>query len=173
MTLAQHSKATARWGTPEDIVERARRVMGGIDLDPCSESKFQTTVKAVRYYSLTERGEDGLLLPWNGRVFVNPPGGMIRSFWERGLSQPVEQLIWIGFSMEQLGQLADASAHPSDFSICFLRKRISFQRHDDYEGTPSHANFVSGVNVDHATFVREFGPLGKIQAGPLSTVSRK
>jgi hypothetical protein len=175
---AQHSNATHRWGTAEYIVEAIRRVMGGIDLDVCSEAMFNEVVKATRYYSLTERGEDGLVLPWFGRVLLNPPGeekgkkrqSYVRKFWERLLSQPdVEQACYIGFSNEQLGILADATAHPSDFSICYLRNRIPFNRHDRPigKGSPSHANFISGINVDHAAFVREFGDLGKVQRGPL------
>ncbi len=85
------------------------------------------------------------------------------------LEEPIDQCIYVGFTMEQLGILADAPAHPSDFSICYLRKRIPFNRHDrpEGEGSPSHSNFVTGLNVDHGAFVREFGELGKIQKGPL------
>lgn len=177
----RHSNETHRWGTPEDIVERARRTMGGIDLDPCSEEKFNRIVQAVQYYSLLERGEDGLVLPWRGRILLNPPGeekgkprqNYVRRFWERALSEPIDQCIYIGFSMEQLGILADASAHPSDFSICYLRNRIPFVRHDREPGEgdrPAHANFVCGINVDHALFTKEFSRLGKVQAGPLVRV---
>lgn len=171
----QHLAVTNRWGTPEDIIERARRCMGGITLDPCSEERFNEVVKAEQYYSLLERGEDGLVLPWHGKVLLNPPGdtrkgrlGLVRKFWEKMLTEEIEQCVYIGFSMEQLGQLADASAHPSDFSICYLRQRIHFNRHDNKNGSPSHSNFVAGVSVDHAAFVREFGELGKIQKGPLA-----
>jgi hypothetical protein len=72
--------------------------------------------------------------------------------------------------MEQLGLLADASAHPSDFSICYLRPRIHFNRHDGDNSTPTHANFVTGINVSHAAFLEEFGKLGKVQAGPLAVM---
>lgn len=162
---ARHSKATKRWGTSPDIVEACRRVMGRIDLDPCSEDYFQEVVRAGRHYSLLERGEDALVLPWFGRVFCNPPGGLISEFWNRALTQPCDQLMWVGFSVEQLCVLADESAHPTDFSICYLRKRIPFKRHDGYQGSPSHGNYVVGINVDHSAFATEFGPLGKVQRG--------
>jgi len=150
--------------------------MGSIDLDPCSEAFFNATVKATTYYSFLERGEDGLVLPWYGNVFLNPPGEekgkkrmkYVPRFWERLLTQPdVKQGIYIGFTNEQLGILADAIAHPSDFSICFLRTRIPFDPHTGEASSPAHANFVTGVNVDHDAFVKEFGPLGKVQKGPL------
>jgi hypothetical protein len=160
--------------------------MGKITFDPCSESLFNKVVQADVYYSFLERGEDGLKLPWRQatwnldvvNVLLNPPGeekgkkrvGYVRKFWEKMLVEPIDQCVYIGFSNEQLGILADASAHPSDFSICYLRNRIPFNRHDrpEGEGSPSHANFAVGVNVDHEAFVREFGPLGKIQKGPLA-----
>ncbi len=176
MSGAKHSHLSNRWGTPEDIVERCRRVMGSITLDPCSEELFNKTVKAETYYSFTERGEDGLLLPWFGNVFLNPPGevkgkkrvGYVRKFWERLLTQPdVVQGCYIGFTNEQLGILADASAHPSDFSICYLRNRIPFDAHTGDKSQPAHANFISAIGVNHEAFIREFADLGKVQKGPL------
>lgn len=170
-----HSNKTHRWGTPSFIVERCRRVMGGITLDPCSESKFNETIKADQYYSFLERGEDGLVLPWFGKVLLNPPGeekgkkrqNYVKRFWDRLLTEPIEQAIYIGFTMEQLGILADAKAHPTDFSILYARKRIPFDRHDGGGKNPAHANFIVGLNVDHALFTKEFADLGKIQKGPL------
>ncbi len=175
----KHSKGTVRWGTPngkpedgEDIVDRCRRVMGAIDFDPCSEERFNAVVKATRYYSLLERGEDALLLPWEGRTMCNHPGGLTKKFWRKLFQSPdVTQCMWIGFSNEQLGILASEEYHPSDFSICYHRKRVPFNRHDaqpDDDNNPAHANYTCGVGVDHNAFVREFGPLGKIQAGPLA-----
>lgn len=177
-----HSQETNRWGTPEDIVERARRSMGAIDLDPCSEEQFNAIVRATQYYSLLERGEDGLALPWRGRVLLNPPGEekgkkrgkFVRRFWEKMLSEDIDMCVYIGFSMEQLGVLADATLHPSDFSICYVRHRIPFVKSNkkpDEKDRPSHANFIVGVNVPHDAFVREFGELGKIQAGPHARIN--
>lgn len=165
---ARHSKATPRWGTPEDLVARARRVMRGIDLDPCSSDFFQKTVQATRHYSLDDRGEDGLVLPWSGRVFCNPPGGLVREFWQRAMSQPVDMMLWVGFSVEQLCLLADEEYHPSDFSWCILRKRISFYRHDGYEGSPGHGNYVAGVGIPGPDFEEVFGELGRVQHGRLA-----
>lgn len=140
--------------------------MGSIDLDPCSEAKFEQVVRAARSYSLLDRGEDGLLLPWAGHVFCNPPGGTVAAFWCRAFAQSaVEQMFWVGFSVEQLCLLADEQVHPLDFSTCILRKRIPFERHDGYQGSPSHGNYVTLVNGSADTFEREFAPLGKVVHG--------
>jgi hypothetical protein len=171
-TNAQHSKEEIRWGTPIDIVERARKVMGTIDLDPCSSVDFNRVVNADNFYSLDDRGEDGLVLPWWGNVFVNPPGGLVKQFWRKAFSRDNScnkypptawnQMIWVGFSVEQLALLADEEYHPMDFSFCILRKRLKFTRHDGYSGSPSHANYVCGVNVHHQSFAERFSPLGRV-----------
>lgn len=162
---ARHSHETVRWGTPTDLVERARRALGGIDLDPCSSSYFNETVKATRYYSLDERGEDGLVLPWEGRVLVNPPGGTtVRGFWQKA-ARHKEPLIWIGFSLEQLALLADEPYHPMDWTTCIPRKRVRFYRHDGYSGSPSHSNYISAINVERSAFLEAFSDLGRIFLG--------
>lgn len=171
---ARHSKEEVRWGTPADIVERARRVMGSIDLDPCSSISFNSIVKATEFYSLDDFGQDGLKLPWKGNVFLNPPGGSVKEFWRKSFELDVtcnkwpqtswNKLFWVGFSVEQLALLADERHHPMDHEFCFciLRKRIRFTRHDGYSGSPSHANYVTAIGVDPADFAREFRDLGRV-----------
>jgi hypothetical protein len=57
------------WRTPPPIVELVHR-LGPIDLDPCGHP--ESVVGARRQY-LLERGEDGLVLPWAGFYYCNPP----------------------------------------------------------------------------------------------------
>lgn len=159
---ALHSAVTPKWGSPADIVERARFVMGSIDLDPCSSDSFNEVVQAEIHYSLDDRGEDGLALGWSGRVFCNPPGGLVRQFWQKAMNEPITQMIWVGFSVEQLALLANEQYHPMDFSFCILRKRLHFTRHDGYSGSPSHSNYLTGYKVDHAKFTEAFSSLGRV-----------
>lgn len=138
----QHSAESVRWGTPAEWIDREREVFDGpIHFDPCSESEFNETVGALRYLSLEEHGENGLELPWYVpglvdyipnvlNVHENPPGGLIREFWRKTLTEPsVKQCVWTGFAMNQLNLLADEVAHPTDFSIVYLRSRIPFVPH--------------------------------------------
>lgn len=59
--------------SPLSWVAAARQTMGGIDLDPASCRQANAEVQATHYY--TER-DDGLVQPWFGRVWLNPPYGM-------------------------------------------------------------------------------------------------
>lgn len=126
---ARHSMDSPEWYTPSPIVEAAREVMGGIDLDPASHEEANRTVKATEFFT---EADNGLRLGWHGRIFLNPPGGLVAEFWrflieEHHLGR-VQQAVWIGYSLEQLQtlQCAKAFTTPLDFPICITAKRIAF-----------------------------------------------
>lgn len=174
-----HSAETTRWGTPDgdpskghDIISRERRVMGRIGFDPCSETKFNVVVKADKFLSWEERGEDGLVLPWEDLCHVNPPGKLVVEFWDKMFKEihvgRVTQAIWVGFAMNQLNLLVDCQFHPSDFLLCYVRKRIPFNRHDKTAETvdrPSQNNYIVGIGVDPVKFHAEFDSIGKVVEG--------
>lgn len=56
--------------TPVDVVEDARDIMGGIDLDPFSNPIAQKWVAAKTHYT---KAQNGLVRPWKGRCWFNPP----------------------------------------------------------------------------------------------------
>lgn len=57
--------ATDTWLTPPDLI----RALGTFDLDPCTPPTMPWETAKMRY---TE-ADDGLVQPWEGRVFLNPP----------------------------------------------------------------------------------------------------
>jgi ParB family chromosome partitioning protein len=69
-TQTRSQEAGDSWGTPPEWIDLARRVMGGIDVDPASNAHAQKTVKAGRYFTTKD---DGLAKKWKGRVWLNPP----------------------------------------------------------------------------------------------------
>jgi phage N-6-adenine-methyltransferase len=71
-TVTRRTTLTGRegWYTPALYIAAVIEVMGGIDLDPASSEAAQQTVGAFQFFTLAD---DGLLHPWSGRVFLNPP----------------------------------------------------------------------------------------------------
>jgi hypothetical protein len=177
---ALHSKASPKWGTPATIATRARVALGGsIDLDPATSERFNTVIQASRI--LTEQ-DNGLVAEWRATdpfgllkydpisVFLNPPGGLVRDFWKRLIHElaagVVSRAIWIGFSVEQLCILQDEELYPLDFSSVILRKRLAFTKEDgESGGSPSHGNYITGLNINGEIFSTLFGDLGRVIHG--------
>jgi hypothetical protein len=73
----------------ELIEARAFAGVDDFDLDPCGSplrAEFLLKSTAKKHYML-ERGQDGLSLPWFGRVFVNPPFSDIEPWIEKAFSE--------------------------------------------------------------------------------------
>lgn len=73
--LAESNARRNEWGTPVEIIEAVREVLGQIDCDPATHAAAQLRIRAISYYTAAE---NGLGRQWLGRVFLNPP-------YERGL----------------------------------------------------------------------------------------
>jgi hypothetical protein len=164
--IVQHSSKTNEHYTPIHVVDRARSLLGGIDLDPASCAEANMRISATRIY--TEK-EDGLRQPWSGRVFLNPPGGkmhLIDGHWQQmprdangkqngpGTSSmvvwwdnlvrqwandPLSSAVFVGFTLEILrSSQADWVASPVQrFPRCYPSQRLKFG------GTsPTHANII-------------------------------
>ena len=70
---ANYSSETNEWYTPADYMQTVRGFLGEVDLDPASNTTANETVQAKEIYA---ESDNGLVQPWNGRVFVNPPYGI-------------------------------------------------------------------------------------------------
>lgn len=128
------SSDSPEWYTPEAIIERVVRVFGEIDLDPCADSS--RSVPAKRYYT---QKENGLILPWAGRVYMNPPyGDDIQAWVEKLCSEPVTEAI----------ALVPARTDTAWFNlfvdspVCFIRGRLKFSGHDNSAPFPSAVFYI-------------------------------
>ena len=117
-----HEKNLAdHWITPSALLSR----LGEFDLDPCACELGQPWPTASRMYTLP--AENGLLLPWFGRVWLNPPYGRETSKWIERMALHRNGLMLIfarteTVTFQRLWQYADA--------IFFPKGRIQFFRYD-------------------------------------------
>ena len=88
MNRALLSSNLEHYLTPPSFLDLVVQVMGGIDLDPASNRASQ--VPADRSCYVGE--EDGLLAPWHGRIFANPPYGSKIPLWCARIHQVMRQL---------------------------------------------------------------------------------
>ena len=121
-------------------VNAARRVMGGIDLDPATTLEANLGINADVFY---DPYDDGLYQSWVGRVWLNPPYGRgITIRWIRKLVNEyacgnVEQAVLL------INNTTDRKWFRPlwDHSICFVYKRISFIDPIYGKGSqPTHGN---------------------------------
>lgn len=109
------------WLTPPHIIES----LGSFDLDPCSPADRRPWDTAGRHYGVQD---NGLALPWSGRVWLNPPYGRETGKWLARLADHgngvalvfarTETAVWFNHIWRQ----ADA--------ILFLRGRLHFYHLD-------------------------------------------
>lgn len=71
MTEFYQQSASVEWYTPAPIVAAVVAALGAVDCDPCSNAP-PYNVPATEHYTAVE---NGLLQPWYGRIFMNPPYG--------------------------------------------------------------------------------------------------
>ena len=88
-------------------------------------------MKATRFY---DERLNGLIQPWGGRMFINPPGDRkghnVTAFWRRLIEHyaagSVDSAVWVGFSFEQLTYLQNQAMHPLQFVTLIPTSRIDF-----------------------------------------------
>lgn len=124
------------WYTPVQIVDAARCVMGGIDLDPASSELANQNVLADRFYTIAD---DGLQLDWRAdRVWLNPP-------YARGVIDNWIDKLFYEVARGHIGQWMCLVNNATDTrwaqrllsgssAVCFLRGRVRFETPDGADG---------------------------------------
>lgn len=151
------------WFTPAEYVDRARRVLGEIDLDPASCETAQETVKAWEYFT---KGNDGLTQEWRGRVWLNPPYSQpeIAQFVDKLIAEVdsgrVSSAILLTNSATDTAWFHKAMNASSAF--CLTRGRIKFvsPHNEGTQPTMGQTFFYFGEN--HDLFAAEFSEVGGV-----------
>lgn len=116
---------SVEWYTPPGIIERIGLTY---DLDPCSPEGGLPWIPAKRTISLPD---DGLISPWSGRVWLNPPYGPPVGDWMRRLAEHGDGIALV-FARTDTAWWHDAIPHAH--LVCFIEGRLTFVNADREPG---------------------------------------
>jgi hypothetical protein len=136
---------TDDWYTPPYIFEGLGVTF---DLDPCAPKGGVPWVPAARHYS---EEDDGLLQPWEGRVWLNPPYSKPWPWLDR-LREHGNGIALVPADTASKG--FQRSSHRVD-QACFLRDRVTFlQPGNDNVTSARFPSVLLAFGDDNADAVR-------------------
>lgn len=121
---------TDTWLTPREIVD----AFGPFDMDPCAAPNPRPWPTAARHITLPE---NGLAVPWDGLIWLNPPYSEA-GIWLERLAEHGQGIALV-FARTETKAWQDV-VFPRARSILFLRRRVRFCAVD---GSPG--KFVGGA----------------------------
>ena len=116
----RNSDTTDSWITPRWLVDR----LGPFNLDPCAAIP-QPWPCADRQYTVND---NGLIQPWRGLVFCNPPYGLRAAAWLERMAEHSDGIALVFARTETAMFFKHVWPHAS--ALLFLRGRLSFHRTD-------------------------------------------
>lgn len=150
-----YSSESNEWYTPQYIIDLVLCTLGEIDIDPCSSS--QKLVPAKIHYT---QMDNGLLFPWQGRIYMNPPYGREIDTWVEYLCSQ-----WKAGNIIQAIALTPARTDTQwfkklrNFPKCFVSGRLKFSGYDNSAPFPS---MVTYLGRDIEKFARTFETIGDV-----------
>ena len=131
----REGQTTDDWITPKELIDR----LLPFDLDPCA-SVTQPWPCADRQYTVND---NGLLLPWQGMVYMNPPYGRRLGAWLERLAEHNDGIALIFARTDTRAFFKNVWDKAT--SLVFIRGRLTFCRPD---GTrPKNGHNSGGPSV--------------------------
>ena len=149
-----HQGNTNVWLTPPHII----KALGPFDLDPCAppdgERPWDT---ATHHYS--ER-QDGLIQPWFGRVWLNPPYGPNTGRWLARGAQHGNTIALVFARTETAAFFAEV--WPKADGMLFIKGRVKFYDSTGMVGgTAGSPSCLIGYGAEAAKRIEKSGIEGK------------
>lgn len=161
--LINQDSGNFEYYTPSDIVERARKTMGSIDLDPFSSPAANERIKARRIYT---QEDDGFEQGWYGNVWCNHPFSrennkkiMPKILKEYELGN-IDQLCMITFASTSEQWFRPTMLFPQ----CFLHKRTNYHLPDGtLKKGVTKGSVVTYIGNDVESFFQNFREIGEVK----------
>lgn len=150
-----HERSTGAedWLTPPRIL----KALGEFDLDPCAAVNQPWRTAKVQYTI----HDNGLLKPWSGRCWVNPPYGNQTAKWMRKLAQHGNGIALIFARTETkiffpwVWEYADA--------LLFLKGRVRFYTKEGREGgSAGSPSVLVAYSAENAATLENCGLAGHL-----------
>jgi hypothetical protein len=155
------SSQSVEWYTPPEIIERVRKTLGEISLDPASCDEAQRVVNALCH--LTQK-QDGLSGDWSGKVFLNPPYGKEIGKWiEKLVAQYEAKKISDAIALVPARTDTEWFQMLSPYTLCLVKGRLKFWNgQGEADNSASFPSAVVYLGKTATKFIAEFKDLGGI-----------
>ena len=152
-----YSSESEQWNTPQLIIDRVLKVMGTVELDPCSNSHDDPNIPAQCVYT---EADNGLSHAWFGTVYMNPPYGDVIKEWVEKLASDYED----GHLQEAIALLPARTdtqwfRRLRDYPRCFVWGRLRFSDATNSAPFPSMVVYLGGKLE---AFTNAFNDIGDV-----------